>query len=49
MVLLEDMALKLDISKSSLHRAIIKLNFTFKKRRGYIKKEMRRIDKNFCK
>lgn len=45
---LEDMAAKLNISKSSLHRAIIKLNFTFKKSRGYIKKEMKKKDKNFC-
>jgi len=45
---LEDMARKLEVSKSSLHRAIIKLNFTFKKSRGYIKKEMKKKDENFC-
>jgi len=45
---LEDMARKLELSKSSLHRAIIKLNFTFKKSRGYIKKEMKKKDENFC-
>ena len=45
---LEDMSLKLGVSKSSLHRAIISIKFTFKKSLGYIKKEMKKKDKSFC-
>lgn len=41
-----DMANKLKVSKSVLHRSIIKSNFSFKKSRGYILNAKKRKEKN---
>jgi transposase len=41
-----DMANKLKVSKSALHRSIIKSNFSFKKSRGYILSAKRRREKS---
>lgn len=43
---LVDMANKLKVSKSVLHRSIIKSNFSFKKSRGYIVNAKKRKEKN---